>query len=146
MRVLDEGKDPEDTSLKLTLICLIHSAVTNKEEVSGEWMYSEIDEIKNLVVKTEFCLILDMLKEIMYPTMSYLTTQDIEKLGILGSSLEKETKEEKKDLYKEINKKLRERAVDLENKGIVLKEGKKSKLGFPELGLVVKSKMLDKKT
>ena len=28
----------------------------------------------------------------------------------------------------------------------MLKEGKKSKLGFPELGLVVKSKMLDKKT
>ena len=52
LRVLDEGKDPEDTSLKLISICLIHSAVTKKEEVSGEWMYSKIDQIKNLAVKT----------------------------------------------------------------------------------------------
>ena len=145
LRVVDEGKDPEDTSLKLTSICLIHSAVTKKEEVSGEWMYSKIDKIKNLAAKTEFVLFLDMLKEKMYPTMSYLTTQDIAKIVIPGSSLEKEMKEENKDPYKKINKKLRERAVDLEKKGIVLKEGKKSKLGFPELGLVVKSKMLDKK-
>ena len=57
-----------------------------------------------------------MLKEIMYPTMSYLTTQDIEKIVIPGSSLEKEMKEENKDPYKEINKKLRGRAVDLEKK------------------------------
>ena len=97
------------------------------------------------MANTEFGLIPDMLKEIMYPTMSYLTTQDIEKIVIPRSSLEKEMKEENKDLYEEINKKLRERVVDLEKKGIVLKEGKKSKLGFPELGLVVKSKMLDKK-
>ena len=48
LRVLDEGKDPEDTSLKLTPICLIHSAVMKKEEVSGEWMYSKIDQIKIL--------------------------------------------------------------------------------------------------
>ena len=66
----------------------------------------------------------------MYHTMSYLTTQDIEKIVIPGSLLEKETKEKNIDLYEEINKKLRERAVDLEKKGIVLKEGKKSKLGF----------------
>ena len=145
LRVLDEGKDPEDTSLKLTSICLIHSAVTKKEEASGEWMYSKIDQIKNLVEKTEFGLIPDMLKEIMYLTMSYLTTQDIKKIVIPGSSLEKEKKEENIDPYEEMNKKLRERAVDLEKKGIVLKEGKKSKLGFPELGLVVNSRMLDKK-
>ena len=146
LRVLDEGKDPEGTSLKLTSICLIHSAVMKKEEVSGEWMYSKIDQIKNLAAKTEFGLFPDMLKEIMYPTMSYLTTQDIEKIVILGSSLKKEMKEENMDPYEEMNKKLRERVVDMEKKGIVLKEGKKSKLGFPELGLVVKSRMLDKKT
>ena len=63
--------------------------MTKKEEGSGEWMYLKIDQIKNLVAKTEFGLIPDMLKEIMYPTMSYLTTQDIEKIVIPRSSLGK---------------------------------------------------------
>ena len=71
LRVVDEVKDAEDTSLKLTSICLIHSAVTMKEEGSVEWMYLKIDQIKDLAAKTEFGLISDMLKEIMYPTMSY---------------------------------------------------------------------------
>ena len=46
----------------------------------------------------------------------------------------------------EVNRKLKEKAEELEKEAIILKEGKRSKLGFPELGLFIKSKKMDEKT
>ena len=41
-----------------------------------------------------------------------------------------------------IEKELRKKAEELQKSGYVLKEGKKSKLGFPQMGLLVKSKIV----
>ena len=129
IRAIDEGKDTEERASKITSICLIHSAVTKKDEVSGEWMYCKIDEIKKCATKTEYELIPGMLKNIMHPTLSFHTAQDL-------ANIQMSHEEERKDIYvdpmDEVNRKLKEKAEELEKEGIVLKEGKRSKLGFPE--------------
>ena len=103
-------------------------------------MYSKIEEIRKLAEKMEYNLIPGMLQEIMHPTLSYLTAADLAKVNF-----SEEAKEEEKRNVHELalmEKNLRQKAEELQKSGFILKQGKRSKLGFPELGLVVKSKMV----
>ena len=76
----------------------------------------------------------------MHPTLSYLTAADLVKVN-----LNVEEKEEEKRNVHELalmEKNLREKVEELQKSRFILKQGKRSKLGFPELGLVVKSKIV----
>ena len=140
IRVLEEGTDAEERSSKLSVMALIHLGSSQKKEEVGEFMFSKIAEICKLASKMEYNLIPHMLQEIMHPTMSYLTAVDLAKVEFKME--EKDEEKRNLDEMALIEKQLRQKAEELQKSGYVLKEGKKSKLGFPQMGLVIKSKMV----
>ena len=140
LRAVDDGDDASDITSKLVALMLIHSATGEKNEQSGEWMYSKINELKTSTMNSEYSLVPGMMKEIMYKNLSFLTPQDLKELACEVSQKGEHSYDV--DPMEKINVDLRKKAENLQKEGIVLKDAKASKLGFPELGLCIKSKKI----
>ena len=148
MRVLEEG-DTEGRSVdeKLASVYIVHKATSDAEENAnaGEWFFNKLSELNRFTNDTNYSFVPGMIREILKKTTCYLTPQDIPDVPGLaqGGSVDKgqEVVDVESPVLQEVSK-LRSEALKLFEEGIDVKydpNSKKSKLGFPNLGLNVKS-------
>ena len=145
LRVLKESKGGKEKE-QMGVMFLVQSAVKEKNLEAGEWLYNKIGDMKKYVSGTDYEMIPHMLNGIFHQTAAYYTPQDMLQMFpdipavTVEGSLEKETldKDPTELLIKEEENKIK--------KNINLVDMKKSKNGFPELGLFIKSVKLPDNT
>ena len=143
LRVLKESEGGKEKE-QMGVMFLIQSALRETKSAPGEWLYNKIADMKKYLSGTDYEMVPPMLDAIFHKTAAYYTPQDMLQMFpdtvAVGASLEKETVE--KDpvdlLIKQEEDKIKKK-VNLVNM-------KKSKNGFPELGLVIKSVKLPNNT
>ena len=123
---------------------LIQSALRETKSAPREWLYNKIADMKKYLSGTDYKMVPPMLDAIFHKTAAYYTLQDMLQMFpdmvAVGASLEKETVEKDPvDLLIKQEKDKIKKKVNLVNM-------KKSKNGFPELGLVIKSIKLPNNT
>ena len=146
LRILKESKGGKEKE-QMGVMFLVQSAVKEKNLEAGEWLYNKITDIKKYVSGTDYEMVPHMLNGIFHQTAAYYTLQDMLQMFrdipanvTVDASLEKESldKNPTDSLIKEEENKIK--------KNINLVNMKKSKNGFPELGLVIKSVKLPDNT
>ena len=139
----ESGKEKE----QMGVMFLVQSAVKEKNLAAGEWLYNKIADMKKNVSGTDYEMVPHMLNGIFHHTAAYYTPQDMLQMFpdipvtvAVDASLEKESLDKNPTdlLIKEEKNKIK--------KNINLVNMKKSKNGFPELGLVIKSIQLPDNT
>ena len=144
--VLKESKGGKEKE-QMGVMFLLQSAVKGKNLEAGEWLYNKIGDMKKYVSGTDYEMVPHMLNGIFHQTAAYYTLQDMLQMFpdipatvTVEGSLEKETldKDPTDLLIKEEENKIK--------KNINLVNMKKSKNGFPELGLLIKSVKLPDNT
>ena len=137
--VLKESKGGKEKE-QMGVMFLVQSAVKEKNLEAGEWLYNKIGDMKKYISGTDYEMVPNMLNGIFHQTAAYYTPQDMLQMFpdipatvTVEGSLEKETldKDPTDLLIKEEENKIK--------KNINLVNMKKSKNGFPELGLLIKS-------
>ena len=146
LRVLKESKGGKEKE-QMGVMFLLQSAVKEKNLEAGEWLYNKIGDMKKYVSGTDYEMVPHMLNGVFHQTAAYYTPQDMLQMFpdipatvTVEGSLEKETldKDPTDLLIKEEENKIK--------KNINLVNMKKSKNGFPELGLLIKSVKLPDNT
>ena len=147
LRVLKESKGGKEKE-QIGVMFLVHqSAVKEKNLEAREWLYNKIGDMKKYVCGTDYEMVPHMLNGIFHKTAAYYTPQDMLQMFpdipatvTVEGSLDKETldKDPMDLLIKEEENKIK--------KNINLVNMKKSKNGFPELGLLIKSVKLPDNT
>ena len=156
--VISESDDGEKMKGNLAIMSLIQGNLRDPKESPGEWLYCKINEIEKYVLGTDFKLVPHMLKGIFVKSACYFMPQDLKREirdevlsetakscssvveGITGDggdsgSLKELTPEEAKVRKAEVKLK----AYIAEHMVV-----KQSKSGFPELGLPVTSKVVNR--
>ena len=159
LRVILKTDESDEMMSNLAVMSMIQVNMRNAGECPGEWLYCEINEIKNYVSGSGFELVPNMLKGLFVKTASYLTSQDIIKEfgeGVFEKSVEIMSDVEKKSVVgskeKEISVKSltpeeeKVRKAEVKIKAYIAEHriDKRSKSGFPEIGLPVTSKVVNK--
>ena len=148
LRVLKEGKEGNEQN-DLNVMFLVQRSVADDKSPSGEWLYTKISEIKNYVSGTVFQSVVPMLRGIFHKTATYYTPLDLAEL--MPESVEKgrkggtdivsvqseESKQAEDQKVAEIM--AQEEKYKKKMKDMQLENMKKSKSGFLELGLIVRS-------
>ena len=146
LHVLKESKGGKEKE-QMGMMFLVQSAVKEKKLAVGEWLYNKIADMKKYVSGTDYEMVPHMLNGIFHHTAAYYTPQDMLQMFpdipvtvAVDASLEKESldKNPTDSLIKEEENKIKE--------NINLVNMKKSRNGFPELGLVIKSVKLPDNT
>ena len=146
LRVLKESEEGNEQN-DLNVMFLVHRSVADDKSPSGEWLYTKISEIKKYVSGTVFQSVLPMLRGIFHKTAAYYTASDLAEL--MPESVEKGRKhgtvrvesEESKQAEEEgtVQIMAQEEIYKKKMKDMKLENMKKSKNGFPEMGLFVRS-------
>ena len=145
LRVLKEGEEGNEQS-DLNLMFLVQQSVADDKSPSGKWLYTKISEIKKYVSGTVFQSVLPMLRGIFHKTAVYYTPLDLAKL--MPESVEKVCKpgtdvvsEESKQEEDQVTAGImaQEEIYKKKMKDMKLENMKKSKNGFPEMGLYITS-------
>ena len=153
------GMDEEDTAKKFDVMYLVQSSVDKSNALPGEWLYMKVNVMKQYLSGTEFAIVPGMLHDIFMKTASYWTPQDLRvKLELgegSGKSAEegKDRKEDKEEIGDGENKgkeeELSEKEIKIRKAELKIKamaserrDMKKSKNGFPELGLPITSAVI----
>ena len=155
MRTIRESEG-DKSKKNLAVMFLVQSGMRDSKEVGGEWLYAKINEINSYVSGTDFDVVPTMLKGLFQKCASYWTPQDLsEKLGTFPTSIELKPAEEKKGEEEEedevqivlTEEEIQVKKVETKMKAYISKHTvmKKSKNGFPELGLPVTSKVINQK-
>ena len=146
LRALKESEGGKEKE-QMGVMFLVQSAVKEKNLAAGEWLYNKIADMKKYVSGTDYKMVPHMLNGIFHQTAVYYTPQDMLQMFpdipatvAVDASLEKESLDKNPTdlLIKEEEKKIK--------KNVNLVNMKKSKNGFPELGLVIKSVKLPDNT
>ena len=146
LHVLKESKGGKEKE-QMGVMFLVQSAVREKNLEAREWLYNKIGNMKKYVSGTDYEMVPHMLNGIFHQTAAYYTPQDMLQMFkdipatvTVEGSLEKETLDEDPTdlLIKEEENKIK--------KNINLVNMKKSRNGFPELGLLIKSVKLPDNT
>ena len=139
LHVLKESEGGKEKE-QMGVMFLVQSAVKEKNLAAGEWLYNKITDMKKYVSGTDYKMVPHMFNGIFHHTATYYTPQDMLQMFpdipvtvAVDASLEKEGPDKNPTdlLIKEEENKIK--------KNINLVNMKKSKNGFPELGLVIKS-------
>ena len=157
VRVVMETNDDE-VKKGLGVMFLVQAGLRNAKEDPGEWLYAKINNMKQYLSGTDYDMVPTKLNGIFQKTASYWTPQDFRKE--LGSKYSREEQEECSKKMSVISKE--EKDVEEEVKGLTEEEKKirkaemrikaiaaqkvnmkKSKNGFPELGLPVTSTIVN---
>ena len=145
LRVLKEGEEGNEQD-DLNVMFLVQRSVADDKSPSGEWLYTKISEIKKYVSRTVFQSVLAMLRGIFHKTAAYYTASDLAEL--MPESVEKgrkcvvpvESEESKQEEAREIAEIMAQEDIYKKKmKDMKLENMKKSKNGFPEMGLYVTS-------
>ena len=145
LRVLKEGEEGNEQN-DLNVMFLVQRSVADDKSPSGEWLYTKISEIKKYVSGTVFQSVLPMLRGIFHKTAAYYTASDLAEL--MPESVEKgrkhvvrvESEESKQEEDRQIAEIMaQEEIYKKKMKDMKLENMKKSKNGFPEMGLFVRS-------
>ena len=146
LRVLKESEEGNEQN-DLNVMFSVQHSVTNDKSPSGEWLYTKISEIKKYVSGTVFQSVMPMLQGIFHKTAAYYTALDLAEL--MPESVEKghkhgtvsvELEESKQAEDQEIAQIMaQEEIYKKKMKDMKLENMKKSKNGFLEMGLFIKS-------
>ena len=146
LRVLKESKGGKEKE-QMGVMFLVHSAVKEKNLEAGEWLYNKITDMKKYVSGTDYEMVPHMLNGIFHQTAAYYTPQDIlQMFPDIPANVAVEASLEKESLDKNPTDSLIKEEENKIKKNINLVNMKKSKNGFPELGLVIKSVKLPDNT
>ena len=155
----------EDVRKSLSTMFLVQSCMEKLNEPPGEWLYTKIDNIKKYLTGTDMRRVLTMLNAIFKKTEAYYTPQDLvvkmecgggkmsgEGSGIRGEKEKyeedgKEGDDEKgygdgKEMISEKEMTIRKAELRIKAMASKMTNMKKSKNGFPELGLPITSIVL----
>ena len=136
LHVLKESKCEKEKE-QMGVMFLVQSALMEKKSAPGEWLYNKIADMKKHLSGTDYEMVPHMLNGIFHQTVTYYTPQCMLQMFpdtlAVDASLEKETLDKNPIdfLIKEEENKIK--------KNVDLVSMKKSKNGFLELGLVIKS-------
>ena len=146
LRVLKEGKEGNEQN-DLNVMFLVQRSVADDKSPSGEWLYTKISEIKKYVSGTVFQSVVPMLRGIFHKTAAYYTASNLAEL--MPESVEKGRKHGTVSVESEESKQAEDQQIaqimaqeeicKKKMKGMKLENMKKSKNGFLEMGLFVKS-------
>ena len=157
VRVVTETND-DDVKKGLGVMFLVQAGLRNVKKDPGEWLYAKINNMKQYLSGTDYDMVPTMLNGIFQKTACYWTPQDLRKeLGsqysgeeqgecskemsvIVGE--EKHVEEEAEGLTEE-EKKIRKAEMRIKAIAAEKVNMKKSKNGFPELGLPVTSTVVN---
>ena len=143
LHVLKESKGGKEKE-QMGVMFLIQSALRETKSAPRKWLYNKIADMKKYLAGTDYEMVPPMLYAIFHKTAAYYTPQDMLQMFLdtvaVGASLEKET------LEKDPVDLLIKQEEDKIKKNVNLVNMKKSKNGFPELGLVIKSIKLPNNT
>ena len=151
----------EDIANKFDVMYLVLSSVEKSNQLPGEWLYMKLSVMKQYLSGTEFAIVPSMLHDIFLKTASYWTLQDLKVNFEVGEGSgegagagkemkedEGDTEEEKNEGTKELNEeqmKIRKVELKMKARASEMKDIKKSKNEFPELGLPITSAVIDRK-
>ena len=164
IRALTESSK-EDVGKSLSTMFLVQLCMEKFNEPPGEWLYTKIDNMKKYVAGTDMRIVLTMLNAILKKTAAYYTPQDLvvkmecsggemsgEGSGIRGKKEKyeeggKEGDDEEeygdgKEVISEKEMKIRKAELRIKVMASQMMNMKKSKNGFPELGLLITSVVL----
>ena len=164
IRALTESSE-EDVGKSLSMMFLVQSCMEKLNKPPGEWLYRKIDNMKKYLAGTDMTIVPTMLNAIFKKTAAYYTPQDlVVKMGCSGGEMSGEGNgmRSEKDKYEEggkegddeeeygdgkeviSEKEMKIRKAELRIKAMASKmtNMKKSKNGFPELGLPITSVVL----
>ena len=146
VRVLKDGEEGNEQN-DLNVMFLVQRSVADDKSPSGEWLYTKISEIKKYVSGTAFQSVVPMLRGIFHKTAAYYTASDLSELmpesvekggkGVTDVVQSEEGKQEEDQQIVDIV--AEEEKYKRKMRNLELQNLKKSKSGFPELGLYVKS-------
>ena len=146
LRVLKESKGGKEKE-QMGVMFLVQSAVKEKNLEAGEWLYNKITDMKKYVSGTDYKMVPHMLNGIFHQTAAYYTPQDmLQMFPDIPANVAVEASLEKKSLDKNPTDSLIKEEENKIKQNINLVNMKKSKNGFPELGLVIKSVKLPDNT
>ena len=158
----------EDVRKSLSTMFLVQSCMEKLNKPPGEWLYTKIDNMKKYLAGTDMRIVPMMLNTIFKKTAAYYMPQDLavkmecgggemsgEGSGIRGEKekykeggKEGDDEEEYGDVKEVISEKeMKIRKVELRIKAMAsqMMNMKKSKNGFPELGLPITNIVLSRK-
>ena len=138
----------EDVRKSLSTMFLVQSCMEKLNEPQGEWLYTKIDNMKKYLAGTDMRIVPMMLNTIFKKTAAYYMPQDL--VVKMECSGEKEGDDEEeygdvKEVISEKEMKIRKAELRIKAMASQMMNMKKSKNGFPELGLPITSVVLSGK-
>ena len=143
LHVLKESKGGKQKE-KMGVMFLIQSTLRETKSAPREWLYNNIADMKKYLAGTDYEMVPPMLYAIFHKTATYYTLQDM--LQMFPDTVTVDVSLEKETVEKDPVDLLIKQEEDKIKKNVNLVNMKKSKNGFLEPGLVIKSVKLPNNT